>query len=151
LSSGRKVRKVDDLGLDAFGGERFSSFKRRGRRRSSRSRWSRAGPLRTVRALPMGTNEVIHLRHNEAAAIDQFVFEEHDRVFAADGRLEQALGIGGVIGRDRRSRPGTEAYHAAIVLAVLGADAAQPRRWGRGTRPGSASVRPTCSWSWPPS
>ena len=56
-------------------------------------------------------------------AVEQLVLEEDDRVVGADRGLEQALGVGRAIGRDH-DQPGHVRVPAAVILAVLGADAA---------------------------
>ena len=62
--------------------------------------------------MPIGSDEVVELRHLEALAVEHLVLEEDHRVRVADGGLEQALGVGGAVGRDT-FRPGQWAYQAA--------------------------------------
>jgi hypothetical protein len=38
---------------------------------------------------------VVDLWHVEALAVEDLVFEEHDRIVVADGGLQQPLGVGG--------------------------------------------------------
>ena len=61
---------------------------------------------------------IVLLGHIKGAAIDQFVFEEDHRIFAADRRLEQALGIAGIIRRDD-DQAGNAGIPRSIVLAML--------------------------------
>ena len=48
------------------------------------------------RALPIGSTIILELRHIEIVAIENFVFQENDRVGIADGGLQQAFGVGRV-------------------------------------------------------
>ena len=93
---------------------------------------------------------VLDLRHIELDAVHHLVLEEDDGVGIADGGLQQALGIGGVIGGDDL-QAGDVGVPGGIVLAVLGTHAA-----GGAVRPAEhdaapGSGRPTCTASWPPS
>jgi hypothetical protein len=45
-------------------------------------------------------DEVVELRHVAGVAVEDLVLEEDHRVRIADRGLEQALGVGGRIGRD---------------------------------------------------
>src|SRR3546814_10121979 len=50
-------------------------------------------------------HEIVKFGHLESAAVHQLVFEEHDRILAADRGLQQPLAILRVIGRDH-DQPG---------------------------------------------
>ncbi len=53
-----------------------------------------SAPWRAMRALPIGSDIIVHLRHEPGRAVEHFVFEEDDRVRRTDRGLEQALGVG---------------------------------------------------------
>ncbi len=66
---------------------------------------------------------VVQLGDLEIAAIDQLVFEKHDRVLTADGSLEQALRIRRIVwSNDDQAR--NAGVPRPVVLAVLRPDAA---------------------------
>ena len=67
---------------------------------------------------------IVELGHVEALAVEQLILEEDDRVLAADRGLEQALGVGRVIGRDD-DQAGHAGVPRAVILAVLRADPAR--------------------------
>ena len=100
-----------------------------------------------MRALPIGTMKSAIVGHREALAVDHLVLEEDHRIGIADRRFEQALGVGGGVGRDHlqaRAHARTSSHNPASA----GRRRARRRRWGRGRRSGSSSGRPTCSASW---
>ncbi len=51
-------------------------------------------PGRAMRALPIGSDEIVELRHRRGLAVEDLVLEEDDRVGIADRGLQQALGVG---------------------------------------------------------
>ena len=79
-----------------------------------------AGP-RDLR-LADGHDEIVELRNRSRHAVKHFVLQEHDRVRIADGRLEQALGVGGGRGCDHLE-PRHMRVPCRIFLAVLGGNA----------------------------
>ena len=92
---------------------------------------------------------VLDVGHVELVAVEHLVLEEDHRVGVADRRLEQALGVGGVVGRDH-----LQARHvgvpAGVVLAVLGGDARGGAVRAAEHDRAAASGRRTCRGSWPP-
>src|SRR3546814_11968591 len=58
------------------------------------------------------------LGHLESAAVHQLVFEEHDRILAADRGLQQPLAILRVIGRDH-DQPGNARVPRPVILRML--------------------------------
>ena len=120
-SSGRRVRRSIDLGLDALLGQ----FLGRLQREADHARVGGDGDVLALAAdlgLADRHQPVLDLRHVELLAVEHLVLEEDHRVRVADRGLQQALGVGGVVGRDH-----LQARHvgvpAGIVLAVLGRDA----------------------------
>ena len=79
-------------------------------------------PSRRTLALPIGTTQSSTSGTSNSMAVDHLVLEEDDGVRVADGGLQQALGVGRVIGRDDL-QAGHVGVPGRIVLAVLGADA----------------------------
>ena len=79
-------------------------------------------PTRCDARLADGHDPVVQLRHVEALAVEDFIFEEDHRIGIADRRLHQALGIRRRIGH-HHLQAGDGAIPRGIVLAVLGADA----------------------------
>ena len=58
-------------------------------------------------------HEIVELRHRERLAVEDFVLEEDDRVGIADRGLQQALGVGGGVGRDHLQAREHAQYQAA--------------------------------------
>ena len=67
-------------------------------------------------------DEVLIGRDVEGLAVEHLVFEEDDRIGVFDGGAQQALGVGGAVGREDEEA-GAVGIPGGIVLAVLGADA----------------------------
>ena len=67
-------------------------------------------------------NKIVELGHRRGMAVEDFVFQEDHRIGIADRGLQQALGVGGIRGRDH---PQTRNVRepGRIILAVLGGDA----------------------------
>ena len=107
--------KIDHFGIDALVRQLLGGFQRQ-------ADADRIGHQRHILALldharlADGQDEIVDLRHVEGAAIDDFVFQEDHRIGIADRGFQQALGVGGEIGRDhfqaghtgrtRRNNPG---------------------------------------------
>ncbi len=79
-------------------------------------------PGRDDARLADGQHEIVDLRHVERRAVEELVLEEHDRVGVADRGLQQALGVGGALGRDHFEARDVR-VPGSVILAVLRADA----------------------------
>ena len=66
--------------------------------------------------------KIVELGHRRGMAVENFVFQEDHRIGIADRGLEQALGVGGIRGRDH-PQTGNVREPRRIILAVLGGDA----------------------------
>ncbi len=124
--------QVDHLGVDA---ELFEL----GRRLGGVGHADGPGDDRHILAGAMdarladGQHEVIELRHLEALPVEDLVLKEDDGFGSRDRGLEQALGIGGRVGRNDLEA-GNVRVPGRIVLAVLAARRGPRRRSGRGRR-----------------
>ncbi|MCY1227703.1 hypothetical protein D9M72_399890 [compost metagenome] len=67
-------------------------------------------------------HEIVKLRHFKGVTVEDFVFEEDDRVRVADRGLQQTLGVGCRIGHDDLEA-GDMAVPVGIALRVLGSHA----------------------------
>ena len=112
--------QVDHLRLDALLGERLGRLQGVGHADGEGDDGDVLAGAVNAR-LADRQDEVVDLRHREGLAVENLVLEEDHRVGIADRRLEQALRVGGGVGRDH-----LEARHVGVprgvVVAVLGAD-----------------------------
>jgi hypothetical protein len=105
--------QVDDFCFYALASQSFRSFKRQTDADRIADTIVTSLPSRMMRALPMGKTWSSDRRHVECAAVQQLVFKENDRIFAADRGFQQIPWH-----RPRHMelmtiRPGTLAYHGA--------------------------------------
>ncbi len=120
--------QVDHLGRDAVLGERVGRLERPLDHQAEGDDGDVGALAQHLRPADR-QHEVLELRHLEGLAVEDLVFEEHDRIGIADRGLEQALGIGRRVGRDHLEARAV-AVPGAVFLAVLGAD------------PGGGAIRP---------
>ena len=101
-------------------------------------------PSRRIDRLAERDQEVRILRHLALDRVERLGLDEDHRVVVADGRLQQALGVGG-----RRGPHHLEPGHVVEVrlhrLRVLGGELGGRPARARGSRAGYCTGRPTCS------
>ena len=113
--------EVDDLGLDAFGGELVGCRHGIGHADAERDDGDVVAHTRDAR-LADRHQPVLDLGDLEALAVEDLVLEEDHGVRITNGGLQEALRISGAVGL-HHLEAGDVAVPGGIVLAVLGADA----------------------------
>ena len=149
VSIGPQRPRVDDLDGDAVLGELLGDLEGAVHHAHVGDHGD-VGALAADDGLAERDQEVGILRHLALDGVERLRLDEDDRVVVADGRLQEALGIGGCRG-PHDLEPGHVVEVRLHALRVLGRELGRRARRARGRRAGYCTARPTCRASWPPS